>query len=131
INDSRAAIIAHLTHIHSYAPRTSAVQSVHDRYIDAWKRLLDGYRAIDAGFATGDYSKLAAGREALFAWRAAIRDVAADLPALADETGLARARETRGARSTQAREAGPRSEDPAAAYSPTPRPCRTIGPRGP
>ncbi len=88
IVDSRPRIRAHLARIRAYQPRTPPVQRIHARYIHAWRRLLAGYDAIEAGFASGDYTRLARGREAMAAWRDGIAEVARALRRLADELGV-------------------------------------------
>src|SRR5207249_6944453 len=69
IADSRPRILTHLEHLRGYAPRSKDIARIHARYIAAWETLLGGYDAIEAGFSSGDYAKLARGREARAAWR--------------------------------------------------------------
>jgi hypothetical protein len=88
IADSRPRIRAHLARIRAYRPRTPPVQRIHARYMHAWRRLLAGYDAIEAGFASGDYTRLARGREAIAAWRDGITEVARALRHLAGELGV-------------------------------------------
>ncbi len=88
IADSRPRIRAHLARIREYRPRTPPVQRIHARYVHAWRRLLAGYDAIEAGFASGDYTRLARGREAMAAWRDGITEVARALRRLANELGV-------------------------------------------
>ncbi len=88
IVDSRPRILGHLERVRAYNPRSDAVEQVHTRYISAWQELISGYDAIEAGFASGDYTKLARGREAMARWREEIIRVAADLRALAQHLGV-------------------------------------------
>ena len=85
---SRPRILAHLERVRGYEPRTQAIGRIHARYVAAWQHLLDGYAAIEQGFATGDYTGLARGREAMEAWRAVIESVAHELRDLADHLGV-------------------------------------------
>jgi len=79
IADSKPRVLAHLQTLRSYTPHSKEVATVHAHYVAAWERLLAGYEAIEQGFASGDYTKLARGREAMEAWRAGIVDVAQEL----------------------------------------------------
>lgn len=79
IADDRPRVLAHLERVRAYQPQSEEVKDVHARYIAAWVGLLGGYDAIEQGFGTGDYTKLARGREAMEAWRAEIADVARTL----------------------------------------------------
>jgi hypothetical protein len=79
IADSRPRVLAHLQALRSYQPRSKEVAAVHARYVEAWERLLGGYDAIEQGFSSGDYTKLARGREAMEAWREAMVAVARQL----------------------------------------------------
>ena len=88
IADNRPDILDHLDRIRAYTPRTSSLQKLHQRYIAAWEHLLGAYAAIEAGFASGDYSNLARGRKALLRWRDAMREIAKDLRTLADDAGV-------------------------------------------
>jgi hypothetical protein len=108
IADNRPRVLAHLEQVRAYEPRSRDVEQIHARYVAAWGVLLGGYDAIEEGFSSGDYSKLARGREAMEAWREQIVGVARELRELADRLGLdpAGARESRasepgGHRSTQ------------------------------
>jgi hypothetical protein len=83
IADSRPRIERHLGEVREYKPRSDDVERIHREYLKAWERLLAGYDAIETGFATGDYTKLAAGREGLDAWRGSIVWVADELRQLA------------------------------------------------
>ena len=78
IADSRPRLVTHLEHLRAYEPRSKDVTRVHARYVASWERLLAGYQEIEDGFSSGDYTKLARGREAMDAWRA-------DIVAVADE----------------------------------------------
>src|SRR5204863_109675 len=49
---------------------------------------LEGYDAIERGFSSGDYTKLARGREAMERWRVGIADVAQQLRDLMDHVGV-------------------------------------------
>jgi hypothetical protein len=79
IADDRPRVVAHLQRVEAYQPRTMAVSSVHARYIQAWRDLLAAYDAVEAGFASGDYTKLAQGREGMARWREGLLSVAAEL----------------------------------------------------
>lgn len=82
IADSRPRLLAHLARVRAYSPHVDALRRLHERYVTAWQDLLAGYDAIDDGFASGDYTKLARGREAMGGWRDALVRVAADLRGL-------------------------------------------------
>jgi hypothetical protein len=88
IADSRPRVLAHLQQVRSYKPQSKDVAEIHERYVKAWERLLAGYDAIEEGFSTGDYTKLARGREAMEAWRAEIVTVADDLRELMQHFGV-------------------------------------------
>ena len=88
IGANRTAITAHLARIRSYGPRTTPVAQLHLRYVGGWERLLEGYGEIEEGFTSGDYSHVTRGRQAMLAWRDAIRRVAAELRTLADQAGI-------------------------------------------
>jgi len=79
IADSRPRVLAHLQALRSYTPHSKEVAGVHAHYVEAWERLLGGYDAIEQGFSSGDYTKLARGREAMEAWREGIVAVARQL----------------------------------------------------
>src|SRR5262249_39437863 len=79
IADCRPRVLGHLARVRAYAPRSPALAQIHQRYVVAWQGLLDGFDAIESGFATGDYTKLAVGRQAMETWEAAIVHVADDL----------------------------------------------------
>lgn len=84
IADSRPRLLGHLEALRAYAPHSKEVATVHAHYVAAWERLISGYDAIEQGFSTGDYTKLARGREAMEAWRAGIVAVAHELRDLMD-----------------------------------------------
>jgi hypothetical protein len=88
ISDSRPRLLAHLERLRAYAPHSRDVAYIHARYVGAWERLLGGYQAIEDGFAGGDYTKLARGREAMEAWRAEIVVVADELRGLMEHFGV-------------------------------------------
>jgi hypothetical protein len=88
IADSRPRVVAHLTSLRAYTPHSAEVTHVHAEYIAAWEKLLAGYDDIDEGFSSGDYTKLARGRQAMEAWRRAIVDVAAELRELVQHFGI-------------------------------------------
>jgi hypothetical protein len=88
IADSRPRVVAHLQQVRAYVPRTDPVRRIHEAYIQAWERLLTGYDALEKGFATGEYSNLARGREAMTAWRDGMVGVARDLSELARRLGV-------------------------------------------
>ena len=88
IADSRPRLLAHLESLRAYTPHSKDVARIHARYMAAWQRLLGGYDAIEEGFSSGDYTKLARGREAMEAWRAEIVGVAEDLRELMEHFGV-------------------------------------------
>ena len=147
----------HVERVRAYRPRTPPVASVHARYAAAWEALLAGFRAIEHGFHDGDWSQLALGRRQMAQWRDGMLDVARELRTLADryqvprpsrassESHRSARRPSRGAprrgRRKRARGGGPTlvhrtrapssvDQAPAASYSPTGRPCSTIGAGG-
>ena len=79
IGDNRPRVVAHLGVVQAYRPRTNAIAEIHARYVQAWRDLLAAYDAIEAGFATGDYAKLAQGREGMARWRDGLVEVAGKL----------------------------------------------------
>ncbi len=87
IADNRPPVEAHLRDIRGYTPESPALRAVHGEYVRAWERLLEGYRAIEDGFATGQYGRVSTGRAAMVAWPQAIVNVARQLRTLASETG--------------------------------------------
>lgn len=64
------------------------MQQLHREYAGGRERLLQGYREIEEGLASGDYSHLTRGREVMLAWRGAIGRVAAELATLTDQAGV-------------------------------------------
>jgi len=88
IADSRPRILTHLEHLRGYAPRSKDIARIHARYLAAWETLLGGYDAIEQGFSSGDYTKLARGREAMEAWRREIEAVAGELRELMEHFGI-------------------------------------------
>jgi hypothetical protein len=88
IADCRPRVLGHLERVRAYSPRSPALAQIHDRYVAAWQGLLGGFDAIESGFATGDYTKLAIGRQAMETWEAAIVHVADDLSQLMQEFGV-------------------------------------------
>lgn len=88
IADSRPRIERHLGQVREYKPRSDEVERIHREYLQAWERLLAGYDAIETGFASGDYKKLATGRENLEAWRGGIVWVADELRDLAQRLNV-------------------------------------------
>ena len=88
IADSRPRLLSHLERLRAYAPRSKDVSRIHARYVAAWERLLAGYQAIEDGFSSGDYTKLARGREAMEGWREDIVIVADDLRTLMEHFGV-------------------------------------------
>ena len=89
IADCRPRVLAHLERVRAYSPRSPALEQIHTRYVAAWEGLLSGFDAIEGGFATGDYTKLAIGRRAMEMWQASIVRVADDLRDLMQEFGVA------------------------------------------
>ena len=87
INDSRPRIVIHLERVRAYHPRSEEARRVHSGYAAAWESLLRGYDAIEQGFSSGDYTKLARGRRAMENWRETLTEVARELRQLADEVG--------------------------------------------
>ena len=102
ISDSRPRLLAHLEHLRAYAPHSRDVTQIHTRYVAAWEHLLSGYQAIEDGFSSGDYTKLAHGREAMEAWREEIVIVADELRELMEHFGV----EATGAVESRASESG-------------------------
>lgn len=88
IHESRPRILAHLQVVRALAPKDPRLQKINRTYVSAWEGLLTGYAAIEDGFSSGDYTKLARGREAMAAWRDGIKDVARELRELASEVGV-------------------------------------------
>ena len=88
IQESRPRILTHLQVVRALAPKDPRVQKINRAYVSAWEGLLAGYAAIEEGFSSGDYTKLARGREAMAAWRDGILDVARELRDLASEVGV-------------------------------------------
>lgn len=88
IQESRPRILAHLQVVRGLAPKNTRIQKINQTYVAAWEGLLAGYSAIEEGFSSGDYTKLARGREAMAAWRDGIMDVARELRDLATEVGV-------------------------------------------
>jgi len=88
IADCRPRVLAHLERVRAYSPRSPAIEHIHQRYIAAWQGLLAGFDAIEGGFGSGDYTKLAVGRQAMETWQASIVRVADDLRDLMDEFGV-------------------------------------------
>ena len=79
IADSRPRLRAHLDEVRAYAPQSAEVRRIHAKYVGAWEALLGGYDAIESGFDSGDYSRLAKGRDAMAEWRETMLGVANDL----------------------------------------------------
>ena len=104
ISDSRPRLLAHLESLRAYAPHSRDVTQIHTRYVAAWERLLSGYQAIEDGFSSGDYTKLARGREAMEGWRQEIVLVADELRELMEHFGV----EATGAVESRASEPRPR-----------------------
>jgi hypothetical protein len=88
INDSRPRVLTHLETVRGYVPHSKTVEQVHAHYIAAWESLLRGYDAIEEGFKSGDYAKLARGREAMAEWRDGLVDVARELRELMERFGV-------------------------------------------
>ena len=88
IRDDRPRALVHLERVRAYAPRSKDVQHIHARYVSAWEDLLGGYDAIEQGFTSGDYTKLARGREAMKKWGVGIADVARQLRDLMQHLGV-------------------------------------------
>jgi hypothetical protein len=88
IADSRPRILAHLERVRSYVPQSKEVAHVHARYVAAWESLLAGYDAIEQGFSSGDYTKLARGRDEMEAWRRGLVEVADELRELVQHFGV-------------------------------------------
>lgn len=85
--DARPRVEGHLARARGYTPATKSVTSVHSTYLRSWENLLSGFDAIEAGFRTGDYSRLASGRDAMARWRDGLLTVASQLRELKDRTG--------------------------------------------
>src|SRR5262245_15430950 len=76
IAESRPRVLAHLERVRAYHPGVASVERIHARYTAAWQTLVAGFDVIQEGFSSGDYAKLARGREAMMAWRRSILEVA-------------------------------------------------------
>ena len=87
ISDNTPRVRRQLAEAQAYQPRTSEVRQIHDIYVSSWRTLLEAYADITAGFASGDQTKLAEGRDAMARWRDAIVRVASELRDLRDRTG--------------------------------------------
>ena len=88
IADSRPRILAHLERVRSVPPPSGRLATINEKYVNAWQQLLAGYGQIEEGFSSGDYTKLARGREAMAAWRDGLVIVARELRQLASEVGV-------------------------------------------
>lgn len=88
IGDSRPRVLTHLRIARAYEPQSNTIAQVHARYLAAWDALLRGYDLIEQGFASGDYPKLADGRNALAEWRDGLVAVARDLRELMERFGV-------------------------------------------
>jgi hypothetical protein len=82
------AIETHVNALDTYEPTTTEVAEIHGRYTHAWRRLLEGFRLIDAGMRADDGMRLAQGRRRLEVWQEQMQNVAAALRVLADGVGL-------------------------------------------
>jgi hypothetical protein len=78
----------HLVAISAFTPRTPEIIRVHDRYVDAWERLRDGFQDIQDGMHGDDAMRLAEGRRRLDAWAGEMVQVATELRELADRCGI-------------------------------------------
>jgi hypothetical protein len=87
IEDNAPRVRTHLTRVQDYTPRTEEVRDIHATYLQAWRRLLDGYDEIQTGFRTGDFDHLATGRAAFADWRDSMLSTATRLTRLKDDTG--------------------------------------------
>ena len=83
-------VAAHIERIAAFEPLTAPLRKIHASYVHAWRDLLKGYQRILHGLDTGDAADLAAGRQALARWRAAIVSTAEHLRELAEATGAHR-----------------------------------------
>jgi hypothetical protein len=88
ISDNTPRVQSHLAEVEQYQPRTAEVRKIHAVYVGSWRTLLDAYGSITAGFASGDQTKLAQGRDGMARWRDAIMQVARELRELRDRTGV-------------------------------------------
>jgi hypothetical protein len=88
IVDSRPRLLAHLERTRAYVPRSEDVRRIHRRYVEAWQALLAAYDAIEEGFSSGDYAKLARGRERMAEWKNGLVSVAEDLRQLMQHCGI-------------------------------------------
>jgi len=88
IADSRPRLLAHLERVRAYTPQSEDVLPIHRRYVGAWQRLLAAYDAIEEGFSSGDYAKLARGREHMAEWKNGILGVAQDIRQLMQHCGI-------------------------------------------
>jgi hypothetical protein len=81
-------VAAHLARVEAVAPTSQELRDVHARYVGAWRDLSAGYTALLRGIDAGNARDLAAGREAMEAWRESIVGVARDLRRLKTEADL-------------------------------------------
>jgi hypothetical protein len=88
IADSRPRLLAHIESVRAYKPRAPVLVRIHERYVAAWQSLVGGLDAILSGFDSGDYTRLAKGREAMTGWRRTMLEVASDLRDLMQRYGL-------------------------------------------
>ena len=88
IADDRPRVLAHLERARAYSPQTATLQELHRTYLTAWQQLLDGYAAIELGFASGDYTNLSRGRESMASWRDGLVRIARQLGDLAEHEGI-------------------------------------------
>lgn len=91
VEADRPRVAAHLARIEQVRPASDAVRRIHEGYVEAWRRLLDGYDMVLRGLDGGQVPDIAAGRSALEAWRMAILDTARELRHLRTELDLATA----------------------------------------
>jgi len=87
INEATPRLEAHLAAIRAYKPATRSVADVHAVYISSWGALLTGFQAIELGFRTGNWARLAEGRNGMGEWRDGLVRVASELRHLVELSG--------------------------------------------
>lgn len=84
----RPRVRAHLDRIVTINPTSPELRDIHADYVDTWRRLAAGYDTLLRGLDSGQVPDIAAGREAIEAWRTGILAVARALRRLRDDLGV-------------------------------------------
>jgi hypothetical protein len=87
VTDDLPRVRAHLARIEQVDPTAPELRDIHRGYVDTWRRLATGYERLLHGLDTGDVPDIAAGREALQAWRRGILATARELRQLQTDVG--------------------------------------------